>query len=171
MKNKRIYGNGKKCTRCKCDIVLKINADGEKSRRAYCDKCFHEIKHEYGLSQSFIKRLHEGRYKSHVSMFQKPRVSEKLKIGGDHYNCITTVLIAPDFTKYNIKNLAHFVRTHAYLFHPDDVLWKPKTRKSKIKEFNYKPSLAEGALWCRAQCGLTNIANGRDRVWKGWRLK
>lgn len=68
-------------------------------------------------------------------------------------------LTAPDGSRHNAYNLAHFVRENQHLFAPEDVTWK--RRKAKR---------GQGSTYCNATAGLSNVRQGKTRAWKGWSI-
>lgn len=82
--------------------------------------------------------------------------SAKAGKGAQNIRAVEWVLISPAGTRYAVRNLYHFVRTHEDLFARADVTWKRNGR-----------SVGE---WCNATAGILNIKGGRAKSWKGWRL-
>lgn len=83
--------------------------------------------------------------------------SAKAGKGAQNTRAVEWVLISPAGTRYAVRNLYEFVRTHVHLFAADDVDWKRNGR-----------SIGE---WCNATAGIQNVKRGRAKKWKGWTLE
>jgi hypothetical protein len=77
----------------------------------------------------------------------------------EHINARTGALRSPDNFVYPFRNLVHFVRTHEYLFCPDDVMWSASPSRPR-------------QLTCRASKGLAGLYEKRfpRGSWKGWTI-
>lgn len=82
--------------------------------------------------------------------------SAKAGKGEQNAHAVEWMLVSPAGERHVVRNLYHFVRTHAHLFAEADVVWKRNGR-----------SLGE---WCNATAGIQNIKRGRAKKWKGWTL-
>lgn len=82
-----------------------------------------------------------------------------LKMGESHHSAKPWRVISPDNVKYEFRNVHHFVRSHAHLFHPDDLAQKFNTK-------GRDPC-------CNASRGIQSLSPRRKRpngTWKGWRI-
>jgi hypothetical protein len=79
--------------------------------------------------------------------------------GEKHQKAGVWHLKSPNNVSYSFKNLEHFIRSHAHLFHPDDIVRKLKKNG--------------GSFWCRAGMGLNSLSprcKNPKGSWKGWRI-
>lgn len=76
----------------------------------------------------------------------------------DHHNGRRYLLTAPDNARYEVKNLADFVRKNTDLFDPEDVTWI--ARKGKVTPDR-----------CRAIDGFRSVLKGTTEYWKGWHAR
>lgn len=78
----------------------------------------------------------------------------------DNIHAKEWALASPDDQVYRIRNLYHFIRTHAELFDPSDIVWKRSGAENDTGS----------GVYCNASVGITGVKAGRSRQWKGWRL-
>lgn len=87
------------------------------------------------------------------------KLKTHLSKGPAHSRAKNWCVKSPDNKSYSFKNVGHFVRTHAHLFHPDDVILKYK--KGTFKSH------------CNAIQGLLSLSPRQKSpkgTWKGWRI-
>jgi hypothetical protein len=90
---------------------------------------------------------------------KKKRIKTHQSKGCSHGRAKNWCLKSPDNATYTFKNVGHFVRTHAHLFHPDDTIIK------------YRKGTLMGH--CNAINGLLSLSPRQKNpkgTWKGWRI-